>query len=229
MDERNSRVSALLQRELAAALSKTLPKRSVRVRRAEGMGGREPAIRSSVLTRSPLAVGAMTAMLSADDALWAMAIDRTAPATYRELVNLSYVVEQLRSGITRHGQQPQLDVAIDNPSERRACAKARTIAREISRDSASALRISLLGLHPLERVFTTEATGPTDLYYNDPGQVFVDPDARRYGLAELLATVYPGGPRPPRRTSARCPDLSRPLSNPPGTCSPAALAATPTE
>lgn len=226
VDERNARVSALLEREFAIALSEMLPGRFVGMRRAEGMAGLEPAIRRSVQTRSPLSVAALAAMLSTADAVWSTAIGGKTPSSYRELVNLSYAVEQLRGGIAEQHEHPRLGIAIDSPSERRAHSQARTIARDVSKDSASGLRASLLGLHPLERVFTSKATGPSDLYYNDPGRMFVDQAARYYGIAELLEAVYPGRPRPRRRASPDSRVGAGLLSNLPRIVEPAAAAAT---
>jgi hypothetical protein len=187
VDERSRRVSALLERELAAALANRLPGRPVRVRRSEGMAVVEPALRRSLRHRSPLPVSEMAGMLSARDEVWKLATAMTRPASYGELINLSYVVEQLRSGIARPGEISRVGIAIDNPGERRICSRARTLARA----AGSELNISVLGLYPLERAFTSDATGPTDLFYNDPGHAFVDQDERRYGTAELLATLYP--------------------------------------
>jgi hypothetical protein len=216
VDERHGRVTALLESELGSALSAVIPGRHVMVRPAEGMARLEHAIRRAVHSRTPLAVADMAAELSANDALWAMAIGHTTPAGYRDLVNLSYVVEQLRGGITRPGEHPSLGVAIDNPSERRACAQARTIARRVNNDAQSGLGISLLGLHPLERVFTSEATGPSDPYYHDPGHLFVDSDGYHYCTEELLAILYPGrsGLRDASADSAGPPQR---LSDPPQT------------
>jgi hypothetical protein len=210
VDERNSRVCDLLERELAAALSDVLPSRSVRVRRADGMGHLEPWIRDAVETRTPPEVAAIAGLLSADDALWSLAIGKTSPASYRDLINLSYVVEQLRGGTNCGSERPPLGIAIDNPSERRACARARAIAREVRGEGGNGRGMSLLGLHPLERAFTSEATGPSDLYYNDPGHAFVDPGGCRYGTAELLATLYPDRSTPPREAASASPEVSEP-------------------
>ncbi len=198
VDERNAQVSALLEHELAEALSDEQPGRPVHVGRADGMAFLEPAIRRSVRTPAPLRLADIAGMLSANDAVWATAIGTADPATYRDLINLSYAVEQLRSGIAPRGERPQLGIAIDNPGERRSYTHARAVAAATSKKGDSWFEASLLGLYPLERAFTSKATGPSDLYYHDPGHTFTDPGGREYGTDELLAGLYPDLPRVPR-------------------------------
>jgi hypothetical protein len=215
VDERHRQVSALLEHELAAAVSDVLPGRTVPIRRADGMSALEPVVRRRVPCRTPLAAADIARMLSVRDEVWAMVIRMTRPASYRELINLSYVVEQLRGGITRRGEYPRLGIAIDNPSERRACAQARAIAAAATTPGSDrGPTISLLGLHPLERAFTSAGTGPSDLYYNDPGHTFIDWRGREYGTAELLATLYPDRSRPAREATAGPPVRSRLPSSP---------------
>jgi hypothetical protein len=203
VDERNAQVSALMERELAEALSDDLPGRPVHVRRADGMAGLERVIRRSVRTRAALGLADMATRLSAHDAVWAAAIAAAHLASYRDLINLSYAVEQLRCGIAPGGVHPQLGIGIDNPGEWRSYRHARAVAAVASKEGGSWPETSLLGLYPLERAFTSEATGRSDLYYHDPGHTFTDPGGREYRTEELLERLYPDLPRVPRPLSVR--------------------------
>jgi hypothetical protein len=147
-------------------------------------------IRESVRTRTPVAVDQMAEVLRRCDSVWLPTLAAAKPSSYRDLINLSYAVEQLRPGITHKPGEPELCVAIDNSQERRTCEEARTIAAGM--DGASdPLDVSLLGVYPLERVFTSEATGTPDLYDHDPGHRFVERTGRQWGMTELLERAYP--------------------------------------
>jgi hypothetical protein len=195
VDERNRRVTELLGRELRTALSQVQRGRRVPIRFAASMRCLEAAIGDSVRAGAPLALGRMAEILRADDPIWAAALRRSSPTSYRDLVNLSYAVELVRGGLARYGRRHRLSVAVDNPIEQPAYAHAQAIAAEIT-DATRRFSFSLLGLYPLERAFTTDITGRTDLYAHDPGQRFVDQAGRPYGLADLIARLYPSRRRP---------------------------------
>jgi hypothetical protein len=190
VDQRHRLVTELFRQRLTHALSQLKSGRRVWIRRAASMQCLESVIRASVRSRAPIAVDRMAEVLRGCDSLWALTLDAARPSSYRDLINLSYAVEQLRAGITHEPREPQLCVVIDNFAERRTCTEARTIAAAISEDNG-AFDVSLLGIYPLERVLTSEATGRPDLYYHDPGHRFVERTGRQSGIAELLAKAYP--------------------------------------
>jgi hypothetical protein len=189
-DQRNRLVSELFRQRLTHALCQLKCGRRVWIRRAASMACLEPVIRESIRTRTPIAVDRMAQMLRGCDSVWRLTLDAARPSSYRELINLSYAVEQLRAGITHEPRGPQLCVAIDNFQERRTCEAARTIAAGIN-EASGPFDVSLLGMYPRERVFTSEATGRADLYDHDPGHRFAEWTGRRCGIAELLAKAYP--------------------------------------
>jgi hypothetical protein len=185
VDERNRIATELLARQLNVAMSHARTRRHVSVRQAASMTCLEPLIRHSIHSRVPLTAARMASTLSAHDPMWKLVLSAASPASHRELIHLSYVVEQLRGALVRDGE-PRLSIAIDNPGEWRAYARARAMAARIGAPDCS-----LLSLYPLERAFTSEATGRSDLYYNDPGHLFVDRTGRRYDTSQLLARLYP--------------------------------------
>jgi hypothetical protein len=193
VDERSRLVSELLRRQLSAALAEARSGRLVPVRRAESMACLEAPIRRGVRAREAIAVDEMAKILSAHDQIWGLTLSVAWPTAYRDLINLSYAVEHLRAAIAGEGERPRLGIAVDNPAEWPACTHARAIFADISA-TRGGLAASLLGLYPLERAFTGQSTGRTDLYYNDPGQQFLDHAGRRYDVAQLLSRLYPDLP-----------------------------------
>jgi hypothetical protein len=190
VDQRSHALAQLFHQQLADALSMMeLDGRAV-VRTTANMDCLEPAVRDSVRSGAPVEVDQMAAVLAADDPIWAIAFSAVTPSSFRELINLSYVIEQLRSGGIGHDDGRSLGIAVDSWDETQMFEATRSIAGQLDR-AGLAGGGSLLGLYPLERVFTSAATGRTDLYHHDPGGAFVDASRRQYDAAELLANLYP--------------------------------------
>jgi hypothetical protein len=190
VNERNGIVIELLRRELQRALVDLGCGHRVSIRVAENFAPLESLIARSITTRVPLGLGEMTRRLSDFDPIWMAVLGVTSPATHQELIYLSYAVEQLRLGVNEAGGSRCLTVVVDNASEWRATTQARAIAAT-GRTIRQAHVGPLLGIYPLERAFTSEATGRTDLYYHDPGREFIDSAGRSYDIPQLLARIYP--------------------------------------
>jgi hypothetical protein len=190
VDERNRRVTELLRRRLRIALAQARPAHRVFVRRAANMALLEPLIKGSIRSGVPFAVGQMAAALSMDDPLWRLVLRVRSPASYRDLVNLSYVVEQLRGALARRGDRRQLMIAVDSPGETRTYSQTREVVAALSADTRTDLGASLVGLYPLERAFTSDSTGRSDLYRNDPGDILVERSGHRCDCAALVANLY---------------------------------------
>jgi hypothetical protein len=189
VDERSRVVEEILRQRLACELSTLEHDRLVPVRRAANMDHLEPAVRDSVHSGSPLEVDRMCGLLAADDPAWRSVLRAVRPASYRDLINLSYVIEQLRGGgLEHHDPEPRLGIAVDNFVESRIFEAARAVAARIPERG----RGSLLGVYPLERGFSSDATGKSDVYDNDPGDLVSDHAGRQYDATELLAKLYPG-------------------------------------
>ena len=190
VDERSRRVTSLLRHRLRATLPLADTSRRIRLRRAANMACLEVPVRHSVASGKRLDVDQMAELLSADDPIWAMSLAAVGPSGYRDLINLSYAVEQVRGGVAHKGDAQPLSIAIDNPSERRACTEARAVVRA-ARATGRKGDGSIVGLYPLERAFTSEATGTSDLYHYDPGDSFLDRAGQQYRIAELVSRLYP--------------------------------------
>jgi hypothetical protein len=188
VDRRSRLITDLFRRRLVEAIECTAPGRRVSIQLAASLTCLESAIHTSIATGTPLAVSEMTGILATHDRIWSTLLAVRTPQRYRDVINLSYVVEQLRAGIVRADGSRRLTIAVDDVSERRVCAAARRAGAELQ--TTGSYRGTLVGLYPLPRIFTTTATGGSDLYRSDPGHVFEDFAERRFSSAELLSRVY---------------------------------------
>ncbi len=188
VDERNKKVTRLIMRCLTEYLSKRKMPRSPEIQLSSSMDSLEVIIKNSVIVGNHITIAHLCEILSKHDSLWKRVIDLSNPETYSELINLSYVVEQLRPSKLKAIEEKRLTIDIDNYGERRIYQKTQDLAKKIKQIDPNFTYTSL-GLYPLESIFTSNETGVSDLYWNDPGHLFIDESGKKFTTSELLAQL----------------------------------------
>jgi len=141
-----------------------------------------PYISSHLSSSSPLQITSLLKELVRADPTWASYLSNPPPADLEALSKASYSYTLLRPALCgTQGAKPLL-LHIDNPAEWRIFSEAQK--------AFGRLPGMLLGLYPLERVFTAETTGRSSLYLQDPGQMLCDGGGKGVGLREVLGRVY---------------------------------------
>lgn len=141
-----------------------------------------PYIRSHLSSSRPVLITGLLKELVRADPAWASFLPSPPPTDLEALSKASYPYTLLRPALCgAQGAKPLL-LHIDNPAEWRIFSEAQ---KAFGRRPGM-----LLGLYPLERVFTAETTGRSSLYLQDPGQMLYDGEGKGVGLREVLGRVY---------------------------------------
>lgn len=152
-------------------LNKLLPKElSPVVRPAVGFEVLDGYIKNQIIARQEVQLPDLIKLLADSHDIWRLMLENANPNSYRELISLSYVKEEIQSGLNSDGKNV-LGVAIENPTERMTHKQSRRLASAITRRHPG-LTWSSLALFPKEQLYTI---GDSDLYLRDPGDTFMDP------------------------------------------------------
>jgi hypothetical protein len=146
-------------------------------------------IRKSVTSGRPVLLNELMAILTEADPMWRFVLTVSRPDNYRELVYLSYAVEEIRAGYRNTSSHAPLSIAIENYNERMTFKETRRIVKVLQQENPD-FQLSLLGLYPKERIYTNDSTGDSDLYLHDPGQSFKDAGGSAYSIDSLLGALY---------------------------------------
>ncbi|MBB2749298.1 UNVERIFIED_ORG: hypothetical protein FHR35_009211 [Microbispora rosea subsp. rosea] len=129
----------------------------------------------------------MLKVLGEGDWLWRELCSLARPDNGIDLAALSYVAALLRAGASADGRR--LALAVEDPREEKILRRAYSLLAPLQ-ERCPDLRINLLGLYPLSRIW---ACGPIretrpSLYFFDPGRWAID--ARTGDLRDLLEAVH---------------------------------------
>ncbi|KAI5847503.1 hypothetical protein BZA05DRAFT_405051 [Tricharina praecox] len=141
-----------------------------------------PYIRDHLSSSTPLHITGILKELVRVDPLWASYLPNPPPADLTALSKSSYSYTLVRPALSSTPSDKVLLLHIDNPAEWRIFLEAQKALGERPG--------MLLGLYPLERVFTGESTGRSSLYLQDPGQMLWDCESGEVGLRDVLETIY---------------------------------------
>ena len=141
-----------------------------------------PHIRSQLTSSIPLQITALLHELTHADPAWSSYLPAPPPIDLAALSKASYSYTLLRPVLSSSQDAKPLLLHIDNPAEWRIFSEAQKM---FGRRPGL-----LLGLYPLERVFTAESTGRSSLYLQDCGQRLQDEDKGEVNPKEVLERVY---------------------------------------
>jgi hypothetical protein len=185
-----------------AALENTRPKRRrLRYSRSSNLQPLDELIKNSVRDGRKIQVRDTLPLLAKADEAWQLILQIVSPYTFQDLVNLSYVREQIWA--SRHtSTRASLGIIVENYNERRTLKRANNIATSIQYLNPS-FEWSLQGLYPKEKIFTSSATGDSDLYLHDPGDSFIEAvSGHQYSVNALLSEVYGAQEETPARSES---------------------------
>jgi hypothetical protein len=189
IDERHERICTLFEAEIqtgAELVGNHLVPKVLRTTKLDDVS-------RAISEGENLSLGAIKAQLMSDQ-VWALGLDNSSVESFQDLIHLSYAVELLRAGgLTYQTDGWQLGLEVDNFSEWKIFENARKLAEKIILNHPELeFNCHLLGLYPLERIFTSQETGRSELYVHDPGQELVDvAGGRTIGPGELVDEMYP--------------------------------------
>jgi hypothetical protein len=160
----------------------------LRVKRAEAMRHVEETLTQSVRGGEILRVKTVSDLLASADPLWRSLLDLERPGQYNQILNLSYVYEQLQAG-SGLGRGASLGVAIEHANERKTFRFSRKLAGRLAAKDGD-FGWSMIGLYSKSRIFSAGDSMDMHLYLNDPGREFTDDSGRRLGVPELIDELY---------------------------------------
>lgn len=212
IDQRHNQVAEVFVKAIDEALNQrgVIDRRNTQIRVGDGLVGIAPYIRNSI--NQGHGVPSVQSLLQR-----AMDLDPQfrkycefvpqPPQDYLSLSGISYPYEVLRPILRRHiheqgnnmclqpkkTQGRQLLIQIDNKNERRTYVEASRILKEyrIKSTASSTGDPLLIGMFPIERIFSGENTGKTSLYYSEAGNYIYDSSIKAVvSPSDVVGRVY---------------------------------------
>ncbi|KAH0614105.1 uncharacterized protein H6S33_005991 [Morchella sextelata] len=214
IDQRHNQVAEVFVKAIEEELNRrgVIDRRNIQIKVRGGLIGIAPYIRNSI--NQGHSVPSVQSLLQR-----AMDLDPQfrkyceflpqPPQDHLSLGGISYPYEVLRPILRRHiheqgnsnivcfqqkrAQGRQLLIQIDNKNERRTYVEASRILKEYRTKStiSSAGDPLLIGMFPIERIFTAEKAGKTSLYYSEAGHHIYDSSVKAVvSPSDVVGRVY---------------------------------------
>lgn len=214
IDRRHDQIARVFQKAVNDALQRRgIDKKGVRVEFSTGLAEVIPHIRETIDQGNPLSVESLLQTLLKLDPLFReyyehLPQSQRPPQYLADLFVTSYTFQILRPVIRRiHENRPfgfntqkdnsfdrQLLINIDNAAEWRIYSKAEKMLKEYQKKYPFVINPLLLGLFPLEHVFTAKNSGRPSLYKIRTSQYIYDESERRIlSPGGVLKKVYGTG------------------------------------
>lgn len=173
VDKRQERILSLMERRVV------IHSPNIQIVRTSNLDRLIPYIKDTIHSNSELDLNMIKRILVAEDPRWELVFSVEELQSFVHLGQLSYAIEELKSGLNDTLERRRVGIAVENHPERKIHDKAKTLADKIGRQYPH-LSFAMIGVYPLERVFlsTTDEerreTFRSNIYHNDPGHKTVD-------------------------------------------------------
>jgi hypothetical protein len=184
VDERHILISNLFRNQLTVDLPAN---RQVEIRTSSALGELAEVIRQRISAGRTPETAKLVHVLREVDPLWALLPEEEIPCDLTQLGAMSYVIEELRAGMSEHNGDRRVGVLIENYMEWKIHRSATRIATVLQQNHQR-LGFRMLGMYPMERLLIAGDSHRSAgaLYRQDPGRRAV---STRGELVDLLAVT----------------------------------------
>lgn len=119
------------------------------------------------------------------DPLWALLPEGEVPRDLIRLDVTSYVIEELRSGVSKNNGDGPVGIMVENYMEWKIHHSATRMAGFLQQNY-QCLSFRILGMYPMGRMLIAGKSSPSALYWQDPGWYALN---TRGEIADLLAVA----------------------------------------
>ncbi|KAL7271618.1 hypothetical protein RUND412_005607 [Rhizina undulata] len=206
MDRRHDQLAQVFTKSIESAIRRRgLESRNIEIKISSDFDAATPAIKASVLQGvKPTSAHFSEILSEVNPGVWsefkeiADATEQNT-STLHYFCNLSYTYEFLRPILERSRRAKageslagrQLVINVDSHYNQRIFTCGQKMFNLLRRQQSVGTDAAIIGIWPLEHVFTSETTGKSNIYTNNPGPKIFDPvDFRIITPGDVVSEIY---------------------------------------